>query len=222
MEKNCVISEVSGTFRAVDPNADSVVYQVETATTRATFQINNAKLYVPVITLSINGNIKFLENIKQGLKRTISWNKYESEIITRPENNNLDYLIDLTFRNVNRLFVISFKSGDDDSTKYYFYQYYMPFKEIKGFNALIDNKAFFEQPVKNKQEAYEKRIEMSRNNDYTTGNVLNYLYHQNYYKLIGIDLSRQTNTSIPQQINFTGKLEKDYGAKMLFITEKQQ
>ena len=43
-----------------------------TQTTKATFQINNAKLYMPVVTLSINGNIKFLENIKQGFKRTIS------------------------------------------------------------------------------------------------------------------------------------------------------
>ena len=53
---------------------------------------------------------------------------------------------------------------------------------------------------------------MSKNNDYTTGSLLNYLYHQKYYKLIGIDLSRQTNTSIPQQINLTGKLEEDDGA----------
>ena len=63
---------------------------------------------------------------------------------------------------------------------------------------------------------------MSRYNDYTTGNVLDYLYHQNYYKLIGIDLSRQTNTNIPQQINFTGKLEEDDGAVIFFIAEKQQ
>ena len=47
---------------------------------------------------------------------------------------------------------------------------------------------------------------MSRN-DYTTGNTLDFSYHQNYYKVIGINLSRQTNTSIPEQINFTGKLE---------------
>ena len=47
---------------------------------------------------------------------------------------------------------------------------------------------------------------MSRN-DYTKGNTLDFSYHQNYYKVIGINLSRQTNTSIPKQINFTGKLE---------------
>ena len=63
---------------------------------------------------------------------------------------------------------------------------------------------------------------MSRNNDYTTGNILDYLHHQKYYKLIGIDLSRETNISIPQQINFVGKLEEKDGATMYFITEKQQ
>ena len=48
------------------------------------------------------------------------------------------------------------------------------------------------------------------------------MYNQNYYKIIGIDLSRQTNTSIPQQINFTGKLGKDYGATVSFIIDKEQ
>ena len=71
--------------------------------------MNNAKLYIQVFTLSINDNIKFLENIKQEFKRTISWNKHRSEITTQPKNNNIDYLIDPTLRN-NRLFVFSFKN----------------------------------------------------------------------------------------------------------------
>ena len=160
--------------------------------------------------MSINDNIKFSENIKQGFKRTISWNKYRSEITTQTKNNNLDYVIDPAFRNINRLFVLSFKSGDDDPTRDSFDEYYMPLVEIKDFNALIDNKPpFFDQPVKNKHESYEKLIEMSINNDYATGNLLVYLHHQNYYKLIVTDLSIQTNASIPQQINFTGKLKED-------------
>ena len=61
---------------------------------------------------------------------------------------------------------------------------------------------------------------MSRNDDYTTGNLLDYSYHQNFYKLISIDLSRQVNTNIPQQLNFTGKLEKDDDTTMFFIAEK--
>ena len=58
---------------------------------------------------------------------------------------------------------------------------------------------------------------MSRNDDYTTGSLLDYLYHQKYYKIIGRDLSRQINTIIPQQINFLEKLEEDDGATMFFI-----
>ena len=83
----CVISEISRTSRAV-PNTNPVRYELATTTNSTTFQINNAKLYVPVVTLSVNDNIKFLENIKQGFKRTISWNKYRSEITTQPKNNN--------------------------------------------------------------------------------------------------------------------------------------
>ena len=180
----------------------------EIQTTGATFQINNAKLYVPVVTLSINNNIKFLENRKEGFKRKISWNKYRSKITTQPKNNYLDDLIHLIFRNINKLFVLLFKNDDDDPTRYYFEEYYMPLFEIKDFNALIGYKAFFDQPVKNKQEAYKNVVEMSRNNDITTGNLLDYFYHQKYYKLIDIDLSRQTNKSIPQKSLFCRKIRR--------------
>ena len=52
------------------------------------------------------------------------------------------------------------------------------------------------------------------------GNLLDYLYHQKYYKRISTDLSRQTNTGILQQINFTGKLRKDDGLTIFFVFEK--
>ena len=70
-------------------------------------------------------------------------------------------------------------------------------------------------------------LKCPKNIDYTTVSLLDYSYHQNYYKLIGIDLSRQTNirqrqTTIPQQDNYREKLEEGDGAKMFFITEKQQ
>ena len=125
-----------------------------------------------------------------------------------------------TFKNINKLFVISFQNGDDDPTRNSIDKHYMPIIEIKDFNAGIDNKQFFDQPVKNKQEACEELVEMSRNNDYTIGNLLDYLYHQNYY-LVGLDLSRQTNVSI-LQINFTGKSKEEKDTTMLFLAEKQQ
>ena len=74
----------------------------------------------------MNDIIKRLENIKQGFKRTISWNRFRSEIITQPKNNNLDYLIDPAFRNINILFVLSFKNGNDDPKRNTFDSYYMP------------------------------------------------------------------------------------------------
>ena len=55
----------------------------------------------------------------------------------------------------------------------------MPLLEIKDFNESIDNKSFFDKPVKNKQEEYEKLVETSKNDDYTTGNLLVFPYHQN-------------------------------------------
>ena len=106
------------------------------------------------------------------------------------------------------MFLLSFKNGNDDPTRNSFNKYYMKLVEIKDFNALIGKEPFFDQPVKNKQEAYEKLIEMSRNRDYATGNLLNDLYHQKYYNIIGIDLSRQKNTNIPQQVNLCRKIRK--------------
>ena len=123
-----------------------------------------AVIYFPLVTLFIEDNIKFLQNIKQGFKITISWNKYRSEITAKRKNNNLDYLIDPTFRNINRRFVFSFS----------FDKHYMPLAEIKYFNALIDNKSFLDQPVKNKPEGYQKLVEMSRNKDYKTENLLGF------------------------------------------------
>ena len=77
-------------------------------------------------------------------------------------------------------------------------------------------------PWKSKQEAHEKLVEMSINDDYTTRNLLYLMHHQKYYKLVRIDLSRQTNTSIEQKNYFTGKLEGGNGAAMFFINKKQQ
>ena len=62
--------------------------------------------------------------------------------------------------------------------------------------------------VKNEEEAYEKIIEMSNNNDYTTGNLLDFNYFKENYKLIAIDLSKQTKLKDPQQLNFIGTLDK--------------
>ena len=110
-------------------------------------------------------------------------------------------MINPTFRNIYRVFVLSFKLGRNMATRNTFNIHYLPLIEIKDFNILIDNRLSLVQPVKSKQEMSEKCVKMPRNNDYTTGHLFDYLHHQNYYKLIGTDLSRQINTSYPHQIN---------------------
>ena len=88
-------------------------------------------------------------------------------------NNNLNILIDPTFTNVNRLFVLAYQNADDRQS---FSQFYLPRVMVKDFNVIIDNLAFFYLPIKTEEEAYEKITDISRNNEYTTGNSLDYDY----------------------------------------------
>ena len=78
-------------------------------------------------------------------------------------------------------------------------------------------------PIKNVVETYEQIIEMWRNNDYTTGNLLDYEYFSKYYKLIAVDLREKMELGthdLKQQINFIVRLERNEGATMFFIIEK--
>ena len=156
--------------------------------TNAIFKIKGCKLYVPVVTFSSENDQILLEQLKTGFTRRIKWNKYRSEMSNQTKNKILNYLIDPTFTNVNRLFVLTFENKDDRSS---FSKYYTPKVEIKDFNVLIDGKPIFEIPVKNKEEAYEAIIEMTKNNNHTTGNLLDYEYFKDQYKLIVMDLSKQ-------------------------------
>ena len=95
---------------------------------------------------------------------------------------------------------------------------------VKDFNVIIDTLAFFDFPIKNEEEAYEKIIDISRSNEYATGNLLDYDYFKKYYKLIAIDLSKQQvfreNKDLIQQINFIGRLEEE--ANVFIIIEKKE
>ena len=90
----------------------------------------------------------------------------------QPQNNNLNYSINPTFMNGSRLFVLSFSRSDTHDHRNSFSHYYVPDAKINDFNVLIDGKSFFDLPVKNEEEAYEKITEVSNNNDSTTGNLL--------------------------------------------------
>ena len=110
------------------------------APTGLEFQITDTKLFVPVVNLSKESDTKLLEQLKAGFKRTIKWNKYRSQMTVQPQNNNLSYLIEPTFTNVNRLFVLSFARTNAGDIRDYFSHYHVPNGEIKDFNVLIDGK----------------------------------------------------------------------------------
>ena len=191
--------------------------------TSTKFEITDCKLYVSVVTLSPENDNKLLEQLKSGFRRSIQYNKYMSQMSNQNKNNNLNYLIDTTFSNVKRLFVLSFEN-EDDRTSYY--KYYLPIVEIKDYNILIDGNAFFELPIKNIEETYERIIQITDYSGYyTRGHLLDYEYFKEHYKLIAIDLSKQIeleNKDIKQQINFIGNLDRDDGAIMFFIIEKSE
>ena len=133
----------------------------------------------------------------------------------------------MAFTNVNRLFVLSFQriARENNATKGYrdsFLHYSVPNARIKDFNVLIDGKRFFDSPVKNEEEAYEKIIEVSNHNDYTTDNLLDFAWFKKNYRLIAIDLRKQTSLKNPEQISFIGKLLNRHGATMFFILEKSE
>ena len=90
------------------------------------------------------------------------------------KTNNLNYLNNPTFNKVNRIFVLSFENEEGRTS---FSKYYTPKVEIKDFNVLIDGKSFFDMPVKSKEEKFIRKIvEISKNNDYTIGSLLDYEY----------------------------------------------
>ena len=104
------------------------------APTNATLGINDCKLYIPVVTLSKDDEIKLLTNLKSGFTRETEWNKYRLQMTTEAINNNLNILIDPTFTNVNRLFVLACQNADDRQS---FCQFYLPRVMVKDFNVLL-------------------------------------------------------------------------------------
>ena len=114
--KNCILADMT---------VNALVNPATVASTELEFKITDTKLYDPAVSLSKEKDIKLLEQLKSRFKRTIKWNKYRSQMTIPPKNNNLIYLIDPTFTNVNRLFVLIFARnnlGDDkrDSVSNYY------------------------------------------------------------------------------------------------------
>ena len=189
----------------------------------AIFEINDTKLYAPVVTLSTQENTKFLQQLKSGFKRVINWNKYLSKPELLAQNPNLNHLVEPSFQGVNRLFVLPFGNDDDRTSDE---QYYPPTVEIKDYNIMINGENFFDQPIKNNKVTNNniRKIATGQGDDYTTGCLLDYPYFANTYKMIAVDLSKQqaldADPRAIQQINFTANLDRAGNTRVHFILEE--
>ena len=190
---------------------------ITNSTGAGTFAITDAKLYVPVVTLSTQENTKFLQQLKSGFKRVINWNKYLSKPESFRRNANLNYL------GINMLFVLAFES---DTQRTSHSGYYLPNVKIKDYNIMINGENFFDQPIKNNKVTYEniRKIATGQGDDYTTGCLLDYPYFVDTYRMIAVDLSKQqaldSDLRAIQQMNFTANLDRAGNTRFYFILEE--
>ena len=194
------------------------------ATQNPTFQKNDTKLYVPVVTLSTQENIKIIKQLESCFKRTINWNKYLPKTTNQARIRYLDFLIDPSFQGVTILFVLLF---ENDNGRESYRQYYLPIAEIKDYMIMINGRNFFDHPINNDLITYDniRKITKGQGEDYPAGCTLDYPYFKDYYKLIWTDLSKQQKLDADpkqkiKQINFTGNLEND--ATIFFIIEEDK
>ena len=114
----------------------------------STFKITDAKLYVPIVTLSTEGNVKLLKLLSERFKRPVYWNKYN--IIpnkTYDENDYIRELIDDSYQGVKRLFALSYRDRGDAVTADSHRRYFFPRVKIENYNSKIDRRNFYDQPI---------------------------------------------------------------------------
>ena len=196
-----------------------VIISTNDANQNATFAINDIKRYAPVVILSTQDNAKLLQQLKSGLKRVINWNKYLSKPELLAQNLNLNHLFEPSVQGVKRIFVLAFQNDTQrTSTK----GCCLPNVEIKDNNVMIDEKKFFDQPIKDNKVTYEviRKIATCQGDDYTTGCLLDYPYFKDSYKMIAVDLSKKqvsdADPRVIQQINFTENLDRVDNTRIYF------
>ena len=121
-------------------SANCVLLSNAAANQATTFEITDTKLYVPVVTLSIQDNAKLLKQLKSGFKRIINWNKYQSKTSVQIQNQYLDHLVDPSYQGANRLFVTS---NENDAHLTNHKRYFLSTVEIDYYNMMIDRRNFF-------------------------------------------------------------------------------
>ena len=172
-----------------------------TAATTAFFKITDAKLYVPIVTLSIEDNSKLSKLLSKGFKRPIYWNEYKltpNKIVEIANANDIKYireLLDSSCQGVNRLFVLAYDNtaGNNQVSVDSYKKYFLPRIKTNNYNIKIDGRNFYDQPINDLIKQYDevRKISTGKGDDYTTGCLLDFAYFEKNYKIIAVDLSKQ-------------------------------
>ena len=158
-----------------------------TAATTATFKITDAKLYVPIVTLSSEDNVKLSKLLSQGFKRPIYWNEYKviPNKIVNIANNGGEYhlreLLDSSYQGVKRLFVLAYNNsvGDDGEVSINsFKKYFLPRVKIENYNIEIDGRNFYDQSINDSIKQYDeiRKISAGQGDDYMSGCLFDLAY----------------------------------------------
>ena len=188
---------------------------------KAIFKITDAKLYVPIVTLSAEDNAKLSKLLSEGFKRTVYWNEYkviDNKIVETAANNEEKYireLLDSSYQGVKRLFVLAYDNtaGNNQVSIDSYKKYFLPRVKIENYNIEIDGRNFYDQPINDSIKQYDeiRKISTGQGDDYTTGCLLDFAYFEKNYRLIAVDLSKQkaldADSRAIQQIVFTGKIK---------------
>ena len=187
----------------------------------SSFRITDAKLYVPIVTLSIEDNSKLTKLLNEGFKRTIYWSEYKvtpNKTVKLAVVNDVEYireLLDLSCQGVKRLFVLAYNNTTDDNqvSVDWYKKYFLPRVKIDNYNIEIDCRNFYDQPINDSIKQYDEVIKIStgQGDDYTTVCLLDFAYFEKNDWLIAVDLSKQkaldAYSRAIQQIIFTGKIK---------------
>ena len=158
-----------------------------TAATTATFRITDTKLYVPIVTLSIEDNSKLTKLLNEGFNgfNLIYWNEYKvspNKIVEIAGANDVKYireLLDSSCQGVKRLFVFAYNNtaGNDQVSFDSYKKYFLPRVKIDNYNVEIDGRNFYDQPINDSMKQYNevRKKSAGQGDDYTTGCLLDFI-----------------------------------------------
>ena len=192
-----------------------------TTANTAIFKITDAKLYVPIVTLSVEYNSKLTKFLSEGFKRPIYWNEYEvtpNKIVELAAANDQKYireLLDSSCQGVRRLFLLAYDNtaGNKQVSFNSYKKYFLPGVKIGNYNIEINRRNFYDQPINDSIKQFDevRKIPTGKDDDYTIDCLLDFNYFEKFFKIIAADLSKpkalDADSRAIQQIIFTGKIK---------------